>query len=224
MRAARRAGLAAALLLAACGGGAPSSPGLLALPLDGRPQRGPDDAWVTVVEFSDFQCPYCAAAEPLVRQLLVDHPADLRLVYRHFPLSFHLAAQPAAEAAECARLQGTGRDGLFWEMHDALMDAQPDLAAQQRDPGALLAIVATRAGVPDLPAWQACLSGGETRPRITADQAQGAPFLQGTPSFVVNGRLVYADTLRAQVSAALAAAQASGIPRAQYYDVAILGR
>ena len=94
-RAARRLGaaLAAGLLLLGCGGEPAPAPAALArLELLDAPQRGPTDAWVTIVEFSDFQCPYCGLAQPTLEQLLLDFPADVRLVFKHYPLSFNANA------------------------------------------------------------------------------------------------------------------------------------
>jgi Na+/H+ antiporter NhaA len=83
--------------------------------------RGPDQASVTVVEYGDFECPYCGRAEPVVRDLLQD--TDIRYVWRHLPLTdVHASAQLAAEAAEAAAAQGA-----FWEMHDLLLEHQDDL-------------------------------------------------------------------------------------------------
>src|SRR5207247_3202300 len=85
--------------------------------------RGPLDAPVTVVEYGDFECPYCGQAEPVVRELLRDF-ADVRYVWRHLPLNdVHPHAQLAAEASEAAAEQGA-----FWEMHDLLLDHQDALA------------------------------------------------------------------------------------------------
>jgi protein-disulfide isomerase len=83
--------------------------------------RGPAEASVTVVEYGDFECPYCGRAEPVVRDLLSDK--DIRYVWRHLPLTdVHPAAQLAAEATEAAAAQGR-----FWEMHDLLLQHQDDL-------------------------------------------------------------------------------------------------
>lgn len=84
---------------------------------------GPAEAKVTIVEYSDFQCPYCSRSYATVKQLLSDYGDKVRLVYKHYPLSFHANAQKAAEAAECARDQGK-----FWEMHDLLFEKQTDWA------------------------------------------------------------------------------------------------
>jgi protein-disulfide isomerase len=89
----------------------------LPVPIGGAPVRGPADAWVTLVEWSDFQCPFCRGAEAQVEQVLANHPAEVRLVYKQFPLTdLHERAFPAALAADCA-----GQQGKFWEMHDLLM-------------------------------------------------------------------------------------------------------
>lgn len=230
MRAAPRlAGLLAALLaLTACGADAgvpPQPPGPLKLELGDAPRRGPDDAWVTVIEFSDFQCPACGSAEPLLARLLADLPADVRLVYRHDPLPYHRGARPAAEAAECARLQGPAPDGLFWPLHDLLFRNQAALAAQQATPLPLLTTLAGQ--VPGLVVadWEACMAGDATLARVDADVALAeGVMVRGTPTFVVNGTAVFADRLRFTVEAALRWAEQSGIPRDRYYEQAVLGR
>ncbi len=87
--------------------------------------RGKSDAPVTIVEFSDFQCPFCSRAHPTVKKVLADYGDKVQLVYKHFPLvSIHPRAQKAAEAAECAKDQGK-----FWEFHDQLFDNQNDWAS-----------------------------------------------------------------------------------------------
>src|SRR5204862_2587380 len=87
--------------------------------------RGPDDAPVTLLEYGDYECPYCGQAEVVIRSLLESFGDDLRYVWRHLPLNdVHTRAQMAAEAAEAA-----GAQGAFWEMHDKLLDHQDALAA-----------------------------------------------------------------------------------------------
>ena len=94
------------------------------VPVGDSPVRGATTSWVTVVEFGDFECPYCGAEEPVLKQLLQDHP-EVRLVFKNFPLtSIHPHAQPAAIAAECALDQGK-----FWEMHDAIYRNQGTIFA-----------------------------------------------------------------------------------------------
>jgi protein-disulfide isomerase len=88
------------------------------IPLANSPARGPDNAKVTIVEFSDYQCPFCGQAETLVKQVLETYPKDVRLVFKQFPLtSIHPNAMPASKAAIAA-----GRQGKFWEMHSLIFE------------------------------------------------------------------------------------------------------
>ena len=90
--------------------------------LGNAPTKGPKDAKITFVEFSDFQCPFCNRVYPTINQLMKDYDGKVQLVFKHFPLiSIHPHAQKAAEAAECAKDQGK-----FWEFHDALFENQQD--------------------------------------------------------------------------------------------------
>lgn len=91
--------------------------------------KGPPDAYVTIIEYGDFQCAVCANLEPILARLMQQFPEDVRLIYRHFPLDIHDKAQQAARAAEAA-----GRQGRFWEMHDLLFakrDAWVDLSTEE---------------------------------------------------------------------------------------------
>ncbi len=137
--------------------------------------RGPADASVTMVEYGDFQCPYCGQAEPEVRRLLVD--ADLRYVWRHLPLTdVHPQAQLAAEAAEAASEQGK-----FWEMHDLLLDRQEhlriaDLLDYARDLGL------------DTDRFHDDVVSRSHAARIAADvESADLSGVSGTPTFFVNG-------------------------------------
>ncbi len=95
------------------------------LPVGDSPVRGTADAWVTVLEFGDFQCPYCREAKPIMDDLLEANPKDVRLVFKHFPLDMHAHARPAAIAAECASQQGK-----FWPFHDTLYENQRSIFAE----------------------------------------------------------------------------------------------
>src|SRR6185295_5027167 len=86
------------------------------------PSRGPQGAKVTIVEFSDFQCPFCSKAHDTVEEVMQTYAGKVRLVFRHFPLEFHAQAPKAAEAAACANEQGK-----FWEYHDVLFKNQQKL-------------------------------------------------------------------------------------------------
>jgi protein-disulfide isomerase len=141
------------------------------------PSRGPAEAAVTIVEFSDFQCPYCRRAGPILAELLARYPDDLRVVYRHLPLaSIHPRARPAARASICAEQQG-----LFWEFHDAIFAGPNPL--EEDDLRQLAAGVGA-----DLEAYQACLASGAQDERIDADVAAARELgISGTPAFLVNG-------------------------------------
>jgi Na+/H+ antiporter NhaA len=137
--------------------------------------RGPADASVTLVEYGDFQCPYCGRAEPVVRQLLGD--ADLRFVWRHLPLSdVHPQAQMAAEAAEAAAAQGA-----FWPMHDLLLDHQnklrlPDLLGYAEQLGL------------DQDRFQNDLMDHVHASRVAEDiESADESGVSGTPTFFING-------------------------------------
>jgi len=217
--------LALAPLLAACGAsGSNANPGgsnVLGVPIGTSPVNGPADAWVTIVEFSDFQCPYCGAVQPTLAAVLPGYGAEVRLVFKHLPLSFHAFARTTAVAAECA-----GAQLRFWEFHDLVFAGQGALF----NSGAYetgLAAIAVRAGV-DVTAWQACRADPAIAAQVDADVSLATHFgISGTPSFVVNGSLLVgnrpAADFRRVIDAALVSAKASGVQAAQYYDKVILG-
>jgi protein-disulfide isomerase len=209
--------------LAGCGSGQ-ATEGRVPIELGTSPQRGPADAWATIVEFSDFQCPYCRLEAPVIGAVLAAHPAEVRLVHKSFPLPFHAWARPAAIAAECA-----GAQGAFWEMHDAIFGAAP-LDNAQADGNARLRADAVAAGVPDLAAFDACVAApSAAATRVDADQAQGvAAGVSGTPTSYINGRALvgaYDQAAYEQVVVeAIAEAKASGVPAGQYYEHVVMGR
>ncbi|HEY7207375.1 MAG TPA: Na+/H+ antiporter NhaA [Gaiellaceae bacterium] len=140
--------------------------------------RGPDDALVTLVEFGDFECPFCGQAEPVVRELLADFGDDLRYVFRHLPLSdVHPHAQLAAEAAEAANAQGA-----FWPMHDLLLEHQDALEPKH------LVRYAEELGL-DVERFREELRRRAYAPRVAEDvEDADASGASGTPTFFVNGR------------------------------------
>jgi Na+/H+ antiporter NhaA len=158
--------------------------------------RGPGDAPVTLVEYGDFQCPYCGQAESVIRELVASFGDDVRYVWRHLPLNdVHSNAQLAAEASEAAAAQGK-----FWEMYDALLAHQDELSP--RDIGRY----AQELGL-DMDRFWDELRRHEYAPRIAEDVASAdASGVSGTPSFFINGRRHYGaydiDTLTAAVTAA----------------------
>ena len=148
----------------------------IAVPLGG-PARGPATAKVTIVEFSDFQCPFCARVNATLEQLLRDYPNNVRILFRHNPLPFHNNAAPAAEAAVAAKKQGK-----FWEMHDKLFADQSDLERPA------LELHAVQLGL-DLTAFRAALDTHAGKARVDEDLALGRQLgVRGTPNFFINGR------------------------------------
>ena len=171
------------------------------------PVKGPATAAVTVVEFSDFQCPYCGRALPAVREVESAFPKDVRLVWKHLPLPMHPNAVPAALAAEAARAQGGA--AKFWAMHDKLFANQQALspAAYQQ--------YARELGL-DLARFEKDMADPRLRARVQ-DDAQLAQQLgvNGTPTFLVNGETVVGSAaLRPAVERALQSAKAAGPVRA----------
>lgn len=144
--------------------------------------RGPKDAKVTLIEYSDFQCPFCKRFSPTLEQAMKDFPKDVRFVYRHFPLSsIHPFAEKAAEASECAAK--LGGDGAFWKMHDKMIPTD-DLGVDS------LKKMAKDIGL-DQAKFNACLDGGEMAARVNQDFAEGGDAgVQGTPATFINGTLV----------------------------------
>jgi Na+/H+ antiporter NhaA len=161
--------------------------------------RGPEEALVTLVEYGDFECPYCGQAEPTVRELLADF-GDIRYVWRHLPLTdVHPNAQLAAEAAEVA-----GRQGAFWKMHDALLGHQDALRPKD------LSAYANALGL-DLDRFREDLARHAGAVRVAEDvDSADLSGVSGTPTFFVNGRRHYGaydiDALSAAVRVARARA------------------
>lgn len=173
--------------------------------------RGPQDAAVTLVEYADFECPYCGQAEPVIRELLARFGADLRYVFRHLPLpEVHEHAQRAAEAAEAA-----GAQGRFWEMHDLLYGHQDALGSKD------LIGYARRLDL-DVETFAEQLRKGKYAQRVAQDVASADQSgATGTPTFFANGRRHHGafdiESLATLVRLALAEARAAdgASPRGQ---------
>jgi protein-disulfide isomerase len=143
------------------------------------PAKGPEGAPVTIVEFSDFQCPFCSRAIGTVDEVLKAYPDKVRLVFRQFPLEFHKQAPKAAEASLCAHDQGK-----FWEMHDKLFANQKALEVPA------LKGYAKELGL-DAAKFDKCLDSGEKAATVQADMADGQKVgVNGTPAFFINGILL----------------------------------
>ncbi len=144
------------------------------------PSRGPADAPIVIVSFSDYQCPFCKRAEPTVDAVLAKYPTQVRLVFRHLPLdALHPQARPAAIAAVCAEQQGK-----FWEYHTKLFENQGALGDED------LTKYATEVGL-DAAAFKACQSSPEAAQRVQTDaDSARAAGITGTPAFFINGILL----------------------------------
>ncbi len=148
---------------------------------------GPKDADVTIVEFSDFQCPFCNGASAVLKKFLATPEGErVRVIFRNFPLPIHPWAKPAAEAAACLTFQKD--PGLFWKTHDWLFENQRGLTVENVQ-AKILDFVRT---LPDLnaEAYQQCLSDGLSVGAVMKDVSLGAANeVRGTPTFFINGRL-----------------------------------
>ena len=147
--------------------------------IDGAATRGPDDAEVTIVEYSDFQCPFCARVQPTLMQIEETYGDRVRRVYKHLPLRIHPEAPNAAAASEAALLQGK-----FWEMHNKIFASQRDLG------DAVYRRFAEELGL-DLERFDKDRNSPEIKQRIERDEQEAQRLgVSGTPAFFINGRFL----------------------------------
>lgn len=147
--------------------------------VDDDPSIGPVDAKVTIVQFAEYQCPYCGTANAVVEEVIAKYDGKIRVVFRDFPLSFHPRAVPAAVAANCA-----GEQGKYWEMHKALMLDQRSL--EEAD----LTRQATTLEL-DLAKWNTCRADPAQAAEVQKDFEDGqAAGVSGTPAFFINGLMI----------------------------------
>lgn len=146
----------------------------------GRPERGGGEkAPITIVMFSDYECPYCSRAESTVAEVAKAYGDKVRLVFRNYPLPFHANARPAAEAALCANAQGK-----FWQFHDKLFAQQANLNAETYKK------IAGEVGL-DQAKFEQCVAKNEFRAAIDQDVADASAVgVSGTPAFFINGRML----------------------------------
>lgn len=145
--------------------------------------RGDKNAKVTLLEYSDYQCPFCQRFHPTMKRVMDEYKGKVRWVYRHFPLSsIHPYAQKAAEAAECA-----GEQGKFWELSDLFFEKQNEWAQSGLDQAKMNGY-AQQAGVKDVKKFESCVTSGKLAQHVSSDLASGeAAGVTGTPGTIVLG-------------------------------------
>jgi len=168
------------------------------IPVGNSAVRGPKDAPVTIVMFSDFQCPFCAQTTPVLDEVLKAYPNDVNFVMKQFPLrQIHPNADPAARAAIAA-----GKQNKFWEMHDDLYKNSKNLSPET------IKGIAEKIGL-DMKRFEADQNSDEVKKQVDAELALGAKNdVRGTPSFFVNGKIAQnrtVDGFKAQIDAELKA-------------------
>lgn len=147
------------------------------LDVAGAPVKGPEDARITLVEFSDFECPYCSAAVTQVDRIMAAYPKDIKLIYKQFPLDTHPHALMAAEASLAAKDQGK-----FWEMYEILFKNFRHLSHDN------ILVFAKEIGL-DMDKFQADMASGKYKAIIEKDMKDGdAAGVYGTPAFYINGK------------------------------------
>ena len=163
----------------------------LAAAIEGRPARGNADGEITIVEWSDFQCPYCARGADVVEEVIERYPDDVKFIFMHFPLGFHPWAKPAAIAANCA---GNQNHEAFWVLHDGYFKDQKQLTpenvvAKSRD--------YLKGSEIDMAVWETCAADTNSdeykaeAQKVDADMALGQEMgVSGTPGFFVNGEFL----------------------------------
>jgi protein-disulfide isomerase len=144
---------------------------------DGSPALGSESAKVEIVEFSDFQCPFCSRVTPTLKQIHKEYGDQVRIVFKHLPLSIHPKAPDAHAAAEAAH-----RQGKFWEMHDAIFGNQREMTPEK------YVEYAKQLGL-DVERFKLDVAAAEVKQRVEADAQEAARLnVRGTPGFFINGR------------------------------------
>lgn len=172
------------------------------------PVKGPAGAKITIVEFSDFQCPFCKKGRDTMDEVAKLYPNDVKIAFKHFPLPFHKDAKPAAKAAYAA-----GKQGKFWEMHDILFNSQSELSKPD-----FFAAQATKLGL-NADQFKKDMESPEAEAAVTADMEVGKKNgVEGTPGFFVNGVPVKgaypAEYFKGIIDRLLADAKAAPAPKA----------
>ena len=164
----------------------PSKAVMEKISLKGEPFKGGANAKVTIVEYSDFQCPFCSKGyNTIEKQVLPEYKDKVKFYYKNFPLAFHKWAEPGAIAVECAKDQ---KPDAYWKLYAALFEQQQQITPENVKEKSLSFMDGT--GI-DKKKWEECFDGKKTADKVKAQMAEGQSVgVSGTPGFIVNGRLV----------------------------------
>ncbi|HJQ84597.1 MAG TPA: thioredoxin domain-containing protein [Candidatus Binatia bacterium] len=154
--------------------------------LKGEPHKGGENAKVTIVEYSDFQCPFCSKGyNTIEKQVLTNYGDKVKFYYKHYPLPFHPWAKPGAIGVECAKEQ---KPEAYWKLYGALFENQGQITADNLKAKSTEYLQGT--GV-DMTKWNDCFDNKKTAAKVDAQMAEGSSVgVRGTPGFIINGRLV----------------------------------
>src|SRR4029078_3664107 len=180
----------------------------------GAPVKGAKDALVTIVQFSDFQCPFCSRVEPTINQVMKEYTVKVPVAWRDLPLPFHPNAMPAAIAARAA-----GDQGKYWEMHDKIFADQQHMDRETYEK------YAGELGL-NMGKFKAALDAQKGKESIDADAAAGGKIgARGTPAFFINGKFLSGaqpfEAFKAKIDEELKTAEgmvAKGTPKAHVYE------
>ena len=154
--------------------------------LKGKPFKGSDKAKVVIVEYSDFQCPFCTRGYTTVEnEVLKEYGDKVKFVYKHFPLNFHPWAEPGAVAVECV---GQQNDDAYWKVYAYYFENQKEITPQNLKEKTLEVLKGTKV---DTAKWEKCYDNKDTLAQVKAEMAEGQSVgVTGTPAFLINGRLL----------------------------------
>lgn len=152
-----------------------------------KPAKGPESAKVTIVEYSDFQCPFCTRGyQTIENQVLKEYGDKVRFIYKNYPLPFHPWAEPAAIATECVLDQK--QNDAYWKLYSYYFENQKDITPQNLKEKSLEVLKGSKV---DAGKFSECLDGKKTQDIVKAEMAEGQSVgVTGTPGFIVNGRLI----------------------------------
>jgi protein-disulfide isomerase len=154
--------------------------------LKGEPSKGPATAKVTIVEYSDFQCPFCSKGyNTLEKEVLPEYKDKVRFYYKHYPLPFHPWAEAGAVAAECAKQQ---KPEAYWKLYSSFFENQAQINKDNVKAKATEFLADQKV---DMTKWNDCFDNNKSLPQVKAQMQEGASVgVRGTPGFIINGRLV----------------------------------